>query len=109
MNALEVEGLGHAFGPRAALKDVSFAVAPGEFAVLLGLNGAGKTTLVSLVTRLYHARVGEIRVFGHALRTEPSRALAAIGIVFQAADPRSRPDGRREPPLPRGAARPLVA
>jgi ABC-2 type transport system ATP-binding protein len=83
VNALEVEGLGHAFEPRAALKDVSFAVAPGEFAVLLGLNGAGKTTLVSLVTRLYHARRGDIRVFGHALRTEPSRALAAIGVVFQ--------------------------
>ena len=83
MNALEVEGLGHAFGARAALGDVSFAVAPGEFAVLLGLNGAGKTTLVSLVTRLYHARRGVIRVFGHALRSEPSRALASIGIVFQ--------------------------
>jgi ABC-2 type transport system ATP-binding protein len=83
VNALEVEGLAHAFGARSALKDVSFAVPPGEFAVLLGLNGAGKTTLVSLVTRLYHARRGEIRVFGRALRTEPSRALAAIGIVFQ--------------------------
>jgi ABC-2 type transport system ATP-binding protein len=83
VNALEVEGLHHAFGARATLKDVSFAVAPGEFTVLLGLNGAGKTTLVSLVTRLYHARRGDIRVYGHTLRSAPSRALAAIGIVFQ--------------------------
>ena len=83
MNALLVDGLGHAFGARAALKNVSLAVAPGEFAVLLGLNGVGKTTLVSLVTRLYQARRGDIRVFGHALRSEPSRALATIGIVFQ--------------------------
>jgi ABC-2 type transport system ATP-binding protein len=83
VNALDVERLSHAFGARAALEDVSFAVAPGQFGVLLGLNGAGKTTLVSLVTGLYHARRGEIRVFGHPLRSQPCRALAALGIVFQ--------------------------
>jgi len=43
--ALAVEGLGHRFGPRRVLKDVSFSIAPGDFTVLLGLNGAGKTTL----------------------------------------------------------------
>jgi ABC-2 type transport system ATP-binding protein len=81
--ALSVESLGHDFGARPALKGVSFTVQPGTFSVLLGLNGAGKTTLLSLVTRLYHARRGVIRVFGHDLRQEPSAALAAIGIVFQ--------------------------
>jgi ABC-2 type transport system ATP-binding protein len=39
--------------------------------------------LISLVTRLYHARRGDIRVFGHSLREKPSAALAAIGVVFQ--------------------------
>ena len=83
MNALEVDGLSHFFGARAALKDVAFSIAPGEFTVLLGLNGAGKTTLVSLVTRLYHAHQGRIEVFGRALRDDPSRALASMGVVFQ--------------------------
>jgi ABC-2 type transport system ATP-binding protein len=66
------------------LRDVSFAVEPRTFTVLLGLNGAGKTTLVSLVTGLYHARSGDIRVFGRSLRREPLAALARMGVVFQA-------------------------
>ena len=84
MTALEVAQLSHAFDARHALRDVSFAVEPGSFTVLLGLNGAGKTTLVSLVTGLYHARAGDIRVFGRSLRREPLAALARIGVVFQA-------------------------
>ena len=83
MTALAVEHLSHAFGARQALRDVSVAVEPGAFNVLLGLNGAGKTTLVSLVTGLYHARGGDIRVFGHSLRREPLAALARMGVVFQ--------------------------
>ena len=84
MTALAVEGLSHAFGRREALREVSFAVEPGAFTVLLGLNGAGKTTLVSLVTGLYHARSGDIRVFGRSLRREPLAALSRMGVVFQA-------------------------
>jgi len=81
--ALAVEGLSHSFGQRQVLKDVSFAIAPGEFTVLLGLNGAGKTTLFSLVTRLYNNRSGAIRVYGYDVRRQPSAALARIGVVFQ--------------------------
>ena len=51
--ALTVEGVSYAYGSRPALADVSFAIAPATFAVLLGLNGAGKTTLFSLITRLF--------------------------------------------------------
>lgn len=81
--ALEVEHLSHSFGDQAALADVSFAVTPGTFAVLLGLNGAGKTTLFSLATGLYHTRAGRIRIFGRDFRTDPGPALAALGVVFQ--------------------------
>jgi ABC-2 type transport system ATP-binding protein len=84
VTALAVEGLSHAFRGREALRDVSFTVEPGAFTVLLGLNGAGKTTLVSLVTGLYHARSGDIRVFGRSLRREPLAALSRMGVVFQA-------------------------
>jgi ABC-2 type transport system ATP-binding protein len=82
-SALAVEGLSHSFGRRKALVDVSFAIAPGSFTVLLGQNGAGKTTLFNLVTRLYSNRSGSIRIFGTDLRARPSRALAALGVVFQ--------------------------
>src|SRR5258708_23290602 len=81
--ALSVAGLSPAFGARKVLKDVGFTIAPGQFTVLLGLNGAGKTTLFSLVTRLYHPTSGSIRVFGTELKSDPSEALARMGIVFQ--------------------------
>jgi ABC-2 type transport system ATP-binding protein len=83
VTALAVQDLSHSFGLRRALDGVSFEVRPGSFTVLLGPNGAGKTTLVSLATGLYHARHGEIRVFGHSLREAPLPALAKTGVVFQ--------------------------
>jgi ABC-2 type transport system ATP-binding protein len=81
--ALSIEGLGHRFGPRRVLNDVSFSVSPGDFMVLLGLNGAGKTTLFSLSTRLYVQREGVIRIFGTDIREHPSECLRRIGVVFQ--------------------------
>jgi ABC-2 type transport system ATP-binding protein len=81
--ALVVEALSHKFGARVALDDVSFAIAPGQFTILLGQNGAGKTTLFSLVTRLYNNRGGAIRVFGYDVRSQSLEALKRIGVVFQ--------------------------
>src|SRR5215510_3073794 len=81
--ALAVDGLGHRFGPRRVLSDVSFSVAAGDFTVLLGLNGAGKTTLFSLATRLYVQREGVIRIFGMDVRERASECLRRIGVVFQ--------------------------
>jgi ABC-2 type transport system ATP-binding protein len=81
--ALSVTGLSHAFGTRQVLDDVSFAIRPGEFTVLLGLNGAGKTTLFSLITRLYDHRSGSIDIFGWNVKRQSSQALARIGVVFQ--------------------------
>jgi glycine betaine/proline transport system ATP-binding protein len=39
-------------GNTAAVKDVSFDVAPGEVFVVMGLSGSGKSTLVRCLTRL---------------------------------------------------------
>ena len=80
---LEVAGLNYDFGKGPVLKDVGFSVGPGQFAVLLGPNGAGKTTLISLITRLYDSRTGQIRVAGHDVKRDSTRALARIGVVFQ--------------------------
>jgi len=82
--ALEVAHIGHSYGARRALDDVSFSVAPGSFTVLLGLNGAGKSTLFSLVTRLYAAREGKIEIFGHDVARDSGAALRRLGVVFQA-------------------------
>src|SRR5262245_13538630 len=81
--ALSVENLSHAYGARQALRDVTFAIRPAGFTVLLGLNGAGKSTLFSVVTRLYAIQRGAIRIFGHDISGAPGAALRLIGIVFQ--------------------------
>jgi len=81
--AFSVAGLGHSFGPRRVLKDVTLSIAPGDFTVLLGLNGAGKTTLFSLATRLYAQAEGTIRIFGMDIRERMLECLRRMGIVFQ--------------------------
>jgi ABC-2 type transport system ATP-binding protein len=81
--ALAVKGVSHAYGRRQALADITFAIAPSSFTVLLGLNGAGKSTLFSLVTRLFATQRGAIRIFGHDVAREPGEALRILGVVFQ--------------------------
>jgi rhamnose transport system ATP-binding protein len=62
--ALELVGVTKRFGPVAAVREVSFAVAPGEVVALAGENGAGKSTLKNLIGGLMRPDEGEIRVSG---------------------------------------------
>ncbi|MEF2554195.1 ABC transporter ATP-binding protein [Aurantimonas sp. A2-1-M11] len=82
--ALRVAHVGHAYGARQALDDVSFSVPQGSFTALLGPNGAGKSTLFSLVTRLFNVRNGQIDILGWPLARHPGEALRRLGVVFQA-------------------------
>lgn len=81
--ALLIDHVSHCYGPRRALIDVDFAVAPASFTALLGLNGAGKSTLFSLITRLFGVQAGHISIFGHDIGVAPSEALKLLGVVFQ--------------------------
>jgi ABC-2 type transport system ATP-binding protein len=80
---LSVEAVSHAYGERRALDNVTFAVAPATFAVLLGLNGAGKSTLFSLIPRLYATQHGRIRIFNNDVEWASGEALRILGVVFQ--------------------------
>jgi ABC-2 type transport system ATP-binding protein len=82
-SALEIDGLSYGYGRGFAIEDISFRIGQGEFTALLGPNGAGKTTLFSLITRLFEAPRGAIRVCGINLRERPTKALAHMGVVFQ--------------------------
>ncbi len=67
-----------------ALKDVSFAVEPGQSAAVVGPSGAGKTTLSYLIPRLYDPTHGRIVLDGHDTRELTMESLAAqIGMVTQ--------------------------
>lgn len=61
------------------VKNLSFEVAPGEVAGLLGLNGAGKTTIMKLLTGLLFPTSGKVRVFGHS--PEEAAAKARVGYL----------------------------
>jgi ABC-2 type transport system ATP-binding protein len=82
-SALAVAGLSFAYGPKKALDNINFTVQGGECAILLGPNGAGKSTLFSLITRLYDAREGSIRLCGFDVKHNSRQALARLGVVFQ--------------------------
>jgi len=80
---LTAQGLHKAYGGKPALKGVSVALQAGEMLALLGPNGAGKSTLLQLLTGLFSPDQGSITVMGHDMQSAPSRALAALGVVFQ--------------------------
>ncbi len=51
-------------GCTAAVRDVSFDVAPGEMFVVMGLSGSGKSTLVRCLTRLIEPTSGTVKFDG---------------------------------------------
>lgn len=67
-----------------ALSDLSFRVAPGQLAALVGPSGAGKTTLTYLIPRLYDPTSGCILLDGEDLRCLAIESLTEqIGMVTQ--------------------------
>ncbi len=49
--------------PSFSLKDVSFAIKPGEIMGFIGRNGAGKTTTLKCIMNLIHYESGSIQAF----------------------------------------------
>lgn len=66
------------------LRDVSITLAAGEMLAVVGPSGAGKTTLSQLVTRMYDATSGTVRIAGQDVRDVSLESLrATIGTVPQ--------------------------
>jgi subfamily B ATP-binding cassette protein MsbA len=69
---------------RAALRDASLHIRPGETVALVGPSGSGKTTLANLLPRFYHPSAGRILVDGHDIEAIRLASLRAnIGLVSQ--------------------------
>jgi putative ABC transport system ATP-binding protein len=74
--------------PVEAVKDVSFALPQGAFAVLVGPSGSGKTTLLNLISSLDRPSSGRIHLGGRAVEDLKDSELTRlrrdhIGFVFQ--------------------------
>ena len=72
----------------AAVKDVSFDVAPGEVFVVMGLSGSGKSTLVRLLTRLIEPTHGSVQMGGEDITSADDNKLRDlrrkhVAMVFQ--------------------------
>jgi ABC-type multidrug transport system fused ATPase/permease subunit len=66
------------------LKEISFAVDPGQAVAIVGPTGAGKTTLASLIPRFYDAHEGRILIDGVDIKTLTIKSLREqISIVLQ--------------------------
>ena len=85
--ALEVKSLIKTFGGLRAVDGVSFDIPVGNLSALIGPNGSGKTTLFNLITNLYHADAGTVRLFGTEMSGAGDWRIAASGVVrtFQTA------------------------
>jgi len=88
--AIAFEGVGFAYpaaagaGARSALRDVSFAIAPGETVAVVGPSGGGKTTLTDLLLRFHDPSAGRILLDGRDLRGMPPGALRRqLAVVLQ--------------------------
>ena len=78
---LRVERLSRAFGGVVALAELDLLVAPGEVLGLIGPNGSGKTTLFNVVTGIYRADHGSIRLGGADITNLKPPAIVRRGVA----------------------------
>jgi ATP-binding cassette subfamily B protein len=78
------EGSAAAADPDWVLRDVTFAIEPGETAAIVGHTGAGKTTLISLLLRFYDVQKGAVRIDGVDVKEMDLIDLRSrFGVVLQ--------------------------
>lgn len=84
-SALELRDIEMNFGSAPVLRDVNFALKPGEVHAVVGHNGAGKSTLMKIALGVHRPTRGEVVIGGTRLDSaDPARARAlGLGMVFQ--------------------------
>lgn len=81
MPLLEIERLTHRFAGLCAVSDFNLSVEPHELIGIIGPNGAGKTTVFNLITGVYRASQGSIRLEGQELIGKTPNAITRHGIA----------------------------
>ena len=85
---LAVSGLSVRYGAVTAVRELSFAVMPGEIVGLIGPNGAGKSSTLHAIMGLAPTSAGAVRLHGRPLAGLVPEDVARAGIALV-------PEGRR--------------
>ena len=82
---IKVDNIFLSFGGVHALREVSFAVNPGEIFSIIGPNGAGKTSMLNCISGRYQPQKGQIAFKGQSvIGMKPNvRCKLGIGRTFQ--------------------------
>ncbi len=78
---IEVENLTKFYGPRPAIKGISFTVNQGEVVGFLGPNGAGKSTTMNILCCILPATGGSAKICGHDVFEESLEVRKKIGYL----------------------------
>src|SRR3954462_576630 len=79
--AIELAGLGRAYGERTALSGVTLTLEPGRTLAVFGANGAGKTTLLRILATLLRPPAGRARVLGRELPRDGWAVRGRLGLL----------------------------
>jgi ABC-type branched-subunit amino acid transport system ATPase component len=77
---LAVEGISKSFGGVQAVRDVSFAVAPGEMLAMIGPNGAGKSTTFNMAGGQLRPDRGRVLLGGRDITGIAPREVWRLGV-----------------------------
>lgn len=78
---IEVENLTRLYGPRTAIKNISFKIDKGDVVGFLGPNGAGKSTTMNILCSILPASSGTVRIGGHDIFDQSLEVRKIIGYL----------------------------
>jgi branched-chain amino acid transport system ATP-binding protein len=78
---LTVTGLSKSYAGVQAVRDLSYAIAPGAITGLIGPNGSGKSTSIDCISGFQRPDEGRWSLDGHDLTGLPAHAMALAGLT----------------------------
>lgn len=79
---IEMAGIHKSFSSVQVLKDAAFQLRAGEIHALMGENGAGKSTLMKILTGVYKADAGLVKVKGREVMFADPTQAEEIGVAI---------------------------